>query len=105
VKVEILYFSGCPHYPPTVQLVHEIVMRIGAKAQIVETEITDAAEAQRVGFLGSPTVRVNGRDVEPGAGQRSGCGWACRTYQFGSSRTGVPPQEWIEASMREAAGE
>jgi protein-disulfide isomerase len=71
---------------------------------MVEVEVKDAAAAQQVGFLGSPTVRVNGQDVEPEARAARAFGMMCRIYVDGGQRAGVPPPEWIRAAVREAKG-
>ncbi len=76
----------------------------GTLADMVEVEVKDAAAAQQVGFLGSPTVRVNGQDVEPAARAARAFGTMCRTYIDGGRRAGVPPPEWIRAAVREAKG-
>ena len=45
-------------------------------------------------FLGSPTVRVDGRDVEPGAEQRQDFGMKCRLYATPDGLRGTPPDQW-----------
>lgn len=95
MKVELLYFQGCPGHEPTRELLREVVEALGVEAEIVEIDVVDAAMAERERFLGSPSVRVDGRDVEPGADERTAFGMSCRLY--GSK--GVPPQGWIEAAI------
>jgi hypothetical protein len=102
MKVEVLYFSGCPNHSPAVDCVREVLAQEDAQAEMVEVEVSDAATAQQVGFLGSPTIRVDGRDVEPAARAERSFGLSCRTYVDGSRRAGVPPVEWIRAAVREA---
>jgi hypothetical protein len=102
VTVEILYFSGCPNHAPAVDCVREVLAQEETPAVMVEVEVKDAATAQRIGFLGSPTIRVDGQDVEPGARAERVFGLSCRTYIDGGRRAGVPPLEWIRAAVREA---
>lgn len=102
MKVEILYISGCPNYPPAVSLAREALKQEGVLAEVVEVEVKDAERAQDVGFLGSPTIRVDGQDVEPSARSANAFGFTCRTYLVGARRDGVPPLEWIRAAVREA---
>ena len=104
MKVEILYFSGCPNHAPAVDRVREVLAQEAAPAEMIEVEVTDAATAQQIGFLGSPSVRVNGQDVEPAARAARSFGMSCRTYTDGDRRAGVPPQEWIRTAVREARG-
>ena len=64
--VEVLTFEGCPHAEPALKLVKRVLADsgVGATVRRVDVPDADAAAAQR--FLGSPTIRVNGRDIEPG---------------------------------------
>ncbi len=102
MRVEILYFSGCPNHGPAVDCVRQVLTEEETPAEMVEVEVKDAVTAQRIGFLGSPTVRVDGQDVEPAARAERAFGLSCRTYIDGGRRAGVPPPEWIRAAVREA---
>ena len=102
MTVEILYVSGCPNQAPTVNRVRAILQEEGIPANIVELEVTDALMAQAVGFLGSPTIRINGQDIEPPARASSAFGFTCRIYIEGGKRTGVPSAESIRAALRDA---
>jgi hypothetical protein len=64
MKVEILYFSGCPNHVPAVDRVREVLQQEGTAADMIEVEVEDAAAAQQFGFLGSPSIRVDGQDVD-----------------------------------------
>src|SRR5258708_39413641 len=67
VKVEVLYFKGCPNHELAVEQVRMALRSEGLPILVNEVEITDPPMAQRVGFLGSPSIRIDGIDVEPGA--------------------------------------
>ena len=101
MKVEIFYFSGCPNYEAAAARVREVLRQERTDADIVEIEITDGIAAQAAGFLGSPTIRVDGQDVELGARMAATFGLTCRTYVAAGKRCGVPPREWIQAAVRE----
>ena len=102
MKVEILYFFGCPNHPPAVGAVREALQQEGMSADLVEVEVNDAATARGIGFLGSPTIRINGQDVERSARTAQAFGLSCRTYTHRGHRAGVPPLEWIRTALREA---
>jgi tRNA-splicing ligase RtcB len=102
MKVEILYFSGCPNYDPAVARLSDILRQEAVCAELVEVEIKDAHTAHMMGFLGSPSIRINGRDVEPTARSSRAFGLTCRTYVDDGNRAGVPPSEVIRAAVREA---
>ena len=61
MKVEILYFSGCPNHLSAIDRVREVLAQEGTAADIIEIEVKEAATAQQISFLGSPSIRVNGR--------------------------------------------
>ena len=105
MKVEILYFVECPNHSSAVGRVLEALRQEGVSAEVVKVEVKDAATALVRGFLGSPSVRIDGLDVEPAARSAEAFGLTCRTYMDGGYRTGVPPIEWIRAAIREARGQ
>jgi hypothetical protein len=104
MKVEVFYFSGCPNHAPAVARVRDVLTQEAPDADLVEVEVNDLVAAQSIGFLGSPTIRINGQDVEPQACGATSFGLTCRTYIAGGQRTGVPPVEWIRAAVKEAKG-
>ena len=96
--VELLYFEGCPN----VEAVRALVQRVAADEGITPTvrlvEVTPE-DAERLRFLGSPSVRVNGRDVEPGADLREPFVFACRVYRTPTGFSGQPASEWVRAAL------
>jgi hypothetical protein len=54
MKIEVLYFDGCPNHEPAVERIHELLREEGISAEVVEVNVSDASIAQKVGFLGSP---------------------------------------------------
>jgi hypothetical protein len=93
VRVEILYFDGCPNFRPLVERVGAIFAAAGIDAQIAPCRLASEQAAREMRFLGSPTVRVEGRDVEPGAGERSDYGLKCRLYRSPEGIAGQPCDE------------
>lgn len=63
--------------------------------------IPDDEHAQRERFLGSPTIRVHGRDIDLSAANRDDYGLKCRIYQTPAGLTGLPPDEWIVDAIAE----
>ena len=100
MKVEILYFEGCPNHQPTSERVRAVIRDEGLSAELNEIEVPDAAAAEKFGFLGSPTIRVNGIDIEPALRHVRGGSFACRRYP-----EGIPPTAMIKAALHEAKGE
>ena len=102
MKVEVLYFKGCPNHEPALEQVWTALRSEGLAMPVHEVEITDPAMAQRVGFLGSPSIRIDGIDVEPGAREIKTFGFGCRTYSDAEGRrSGLPPVGLIQQAARE----
>ena len=95
--VEPLYLEGCPGIDRVVPVVAPLAEAAGARVVRRRVETPDEAEAQR--FLGSPTVRVNGHDVEPHADARTDFGLKCRLYRTPDGLGGTPADEWILAAV------
>jgi hypothetical protein len=67
VAVEILYAPGCPNLQKARARLVAVAEEAGVAVSVKETAVETAEQAQERRFPGSPTVRVEGRDVEPGA--------------------------------------
>jgi glutaredoxin len=92
--IEVLTFDGCPHAAATRELVARVVAELDAEADVVLIDVPDQEAAATHRFLGSPTVRVNGRDVEPGAERRDEVVLGCRVYRTDAGLSGRP-DEWL----------
>jgi hypothetical protein len=102
--VELLYFDGCPHYEALLQRLRKLLHGVDAGDRIHLRRISDEPAAQRERFLGSPTVRVDGHDVEPGAAERSDFGLVCRLYVTADGLRPTPLDEWVlDAVARRSA--
>ncbi|MBW2394460.1 MAG: DUF2703 domain-containing protein [Deltaproteobacteria bacterium] len=96
IKVEVLFFAGCPNHEPAVQLARDVIASLGIAAELREIAVEEQEDAETLRFLGSPSVRVNGRDIEPGAEDRTGFALSCRVYGAG----GRPQREWLVAALK-----
>src|SRR5262245_49566277 len=101
MKVELLYIPHCPNYPPTLETVREVLHESGLPLEIAEIEITSSVQAAQFAFPGSPTVRVDGKDVEPSTRGPMSYGLICRSYDVNGKRQGVPDPEWIRRAIRD----
>lgn len=103
MKIELLYFDGCPSYEILLPKLRELLEREGVEHEVELCHIKSLEAAEQARFLGSPTVRVDGQDIEPDAGERSDYGLKCRLYRSGEETSGLPPEEWIVESIRHRA--
>lgn len=98
VHVEALVFEGCPHRQAALDLVRDVMRDLGLQPAVVEVSVRDEAEARRLAFLGSPSIRVNGLDIEPSRRKDTAYGLSCRLY----GASGVPSREMVKASLDES---
>lgn len=64
MKVELLYFNGCPNYKVLLLRLRGFLQREGIEAELELKRVETPEEAVRLGFIGSPRVRVDGHDIE-----------------------------------------
>lgn len=101
MKIEVLFFNGCPHYKPAVNLVLDVLKEEQISAQVAEVNVADPETAKATAFLGSPSIRVEGLDVEPEARAVRDYGISCRTYMTNGRIEGLPSRELIRRAIRE----
>jgi hypothetical protein len=95
--IEVLYMRrGCPHADGLRDHIEQLVSQHGFDERVEARCIDSDAQARAEHFLGSPTVRINGRDVDPTAGERHAYGLACRIYPRAE---GTLPDDWILAAL------
>jgi len=98
VRIELLYVDGCPNHRAPAPRLRGLLEGAGVDAAIELRRVGSDEEARRMHFLGSPTIRVDGRDVEPGAEQRD-WGLNCRLYRTADGMTGMPENRMILAAL------
>jgi Domain of unknown function (DUF2703) len=101
MKIELLYFEGCPNHVPAVRMLRETLDSLGREDQIHQVEVRTQADAEAIRFVGSPSIRINGFDIEPWAQTAKSFGLSCRTYVNGSRHGGVPSRELIRRAIME----
>jgi|HubBroStandDraft_4_1064222.scaffolds.fasta_scaffold15914_2 hypothetical protein len=100
MRIEVLTFEGCPNAEGTGELVRQAVRLEAVDATIEFIVVNTPDDAQQMGFCGSPSVRVDGEDVEPSANSKGPYGLMCRMYRFGSEFSGKPSIAMIRAAIR-----
>ena len=97
--IEVLYVRDCPNYAGAIALVKRVCAELGINAELRSSLIGDQAAAQRARFPGSPTIRVDGRDVEPGSEPPSEISVACRLYRLEHRFAGQPAEQWVRDAL------
>ena len=98
--IELLWFDGCPNHGEARRLVREVVRTMAPDSVIVDRDASDPEAAQALRFPGSPTIRVDGRDIEPGFVEPADFTPRCRLYRTATGFRGMPKREWIAEALR-----
>ena len=106
IRIELLYFDDCPSYEAFLPRLHELLAQAGVDATVLARRVESDEAAQQERFLGSPTLRIEGVDVEPGAAQRADYGLRCRVYATPDGRLrGTPADVWVIDALTRLTGE
>jgi hypothetical protein len=101
VKISFLYIKGCPNAEPSLNLLKEVLREKGFDVEIEVKEIESEGDAEKYHFLGSPTIQINGQDIERER-RNDPPVLGCRVYRTDSGYIGVPPRELIARALNEA---
>jgi hypothetical protein len=100
VKVDVYWWEGCPSHPEAVALLRRVLSERGLAAEVELHEVRSDEEAVRLRFPGSPTIRIDGRDIDP-AGERARPSLNCRIYRLPDGRISpIPSREQLEEALR-----
>lgn len=102
MKVEILYFDGCPSYAALMPRLRELMGRAGVDAPVELNRVESVEVAERERFLGSPTLRIENQDVDPAARERTDFGLKCRLYPSADGLRATIPDELMLAALTRA---
>jgi hypothetical protein len=101
VKIELLYFEDCPHWKPTLSLVESVAAELSISAEIVLCNVKNQRDAVAYRFLGSPSLRIDGHDLEELDNLGEEFGVTCRVYKNGDVFSGTPSREAVMQRLRE----
>lgn len=97
VKIQLLYFEGCPHWHVMHDRLREAIASTDSDAQVELVQVRTPRQAAEWRFHGSPSVLVNGRD--PFAEPDAPIGLACRLYRTPEGLRGAPGLDELVAAL------
>ena len=102
-QVELLWWEGCPSWQRALEILRAETAHVGLAADTVEViEITSEADAAGRGFPGSPTIRIDGEDIQP-PGPDEPSGLTCRVYrQRDGGVSPLPDREDLREALQRA---
>jgi hypothetical protein len=101
MKIEVLYVPNCPNHAVALERLREVLSVEDFQRHVNEVLVRDAEMAQSLRFPGSPTIRINGHDVEPQNEKAAAFGLMCRLY---SDSSGAPSRQRLRAAIEKARG-
>ena len=104
MTVELLYTEGCPYVAAYLPHLQQLVVGTGLDEPVRTRVVTDDDQAQRERFMGSPTVRIAGVDVDPSAESRFGYVLTCRLYATPEGPQHQPADDWVLSRLRRHLG-
>jgi hypothetical protein len=100
-RIQLLHWEGCPSLEETQELLEAVLREQGLDAELDVRHVGTQEEAEAFGFHGSPTIRVDGRDVDPDGAKGQRVALACRIYRLPDGRVSpVPSREMLEEALR-----
>ena len=101
VKIQLLYFDGCPHWTVLDKRLKESLDLLGDRSTIEYLRVDSPEDAERLQFPGSPTVRLNGKD--PFESPTGAVGLSCRVYPTPEGSSGSPTRDQLVEALRSEA--
>jgi hypothetical protein len=96
MTIELLYFDSCPAWKQTLENLNTVLVdRDESRVKLIRIRSLEHAEEED--FIGSPTIRVDGRDIFPSPDQVTGL--ACRIYFTPDGLSGTPTVEMIRKAL------
>ena len=95
-NIEFLYFEGCPSYKKALINLKEALTDSHREVNLELINVETPGQAEKFGFYGSPSIKVDGRDLEGRCGESS---YNCRLYDIDGELTGIPTKEYIKEKL------
>lgn len=102
MKTELYYFDDCPSYGQALDNLKEALRLEQMPDDVDMIPVADAADAQAKRFIGSPTIRIDGVDVEGPIAEARGYAYGCRVYADGDHTVGWPSVDQIRQALQRA---
>ena len=99
MRIEFLYFDGCPNHETALTNLREVLSEAGLKAEIEIINMDDPEDVVKHRFLGSPSIRINGKDLETTEDDSTEYSMRCRRYKNGDTMEGFPSKELIRMNL------
>jgi hypothetical protein len=102
VRVSFLYFEECPSHDLALERLREVMAEEGILSEVEVFKVETEDQARQLRFVGSPTIHVDGQDIDPPSDPRYAL--ACRAYRLEDQRVSpLPSKDMIRRALRSQA--
>jgi hypothetical protein len=99
MKVEFIFWEGCPSHDVALERLRQVMAEDGIDSPIEVAEVETEEQAEATHFVGSPTIRIDGQDIDP-PNEEAIYGLTCRVYYHEDGRvTPLPPHNLIRQAL------
>jgi hypothetical protein len=99
-KIEFLFWEDCPSHPRALELLQEAMAEVEVDSPIERIEVLTDEDAARLAFPGSPTIRVDGVDIDAQGAAQMGTALTCRVYVLENGRfSPLPSREMLRRAL------
>ena len=104
MKIDCCIVEECANHHLAEDMLAGVLSEFGVRESIERIDIPDAEKGKLVTFPGSPTIRIDGADVEPDWQPCDDCTPRCRLYMTAEGLRGLPERDWIVQAIQQAQG-
>jgi hypothetical protein len=102
VRVSFLYYEDCPSYDLALERLREVMDEEGIPNEVEVIKVESEEQARKLRFVGSPTIHVNGQDIDPSSDSRYAL--TCRAYRLPDDRISpLPSKDMIRRAFGPSA--
>ncbi len=102
MEIRLLYFDDCPNWRATADMVRDLVAELDLRAEVELVNVATHESAEQLGFRGSPTVLLDGRD--PFLDEAAPIGLSCRVYRTDAGLAGRPTESQLRSALLSTSG-
>jgi hypothetical protein len=99
LRVSFLYYEECPSHDLALERLREVMAEEGVPDDVEVIKVETEEQARELRFFGSPTIRVDGQDIDPPSDPRYAL--TCRAYRLEDGRISpLPSKDMIRRALR-----
>lgn len=103
LDVEFLWFEDCPSHEDAFEMLQDVLAELDADADIQRRKVETEEQVEAFNFPGSPTIRVNGEDIDPEGAASLPNALTCRVYRREDGRPSpLPSREQVRTAVQRA---